>query len=187
MAEKVSRKINRGWTTRDIMVTAIISIALGVLYIPLAYILGLLYAIPLAYSLTVGISFWPIIMVAYLIRKPGVAIFSAMVTSLVQVPFTPFGIVILVTGLLIGLPTEATLLSGRYKNFKLWYLMLTGAITGLVNAMLLYISMGFGNISPLLQIVYLSVYVISGAVLGGMLAKVIGDLVIRTGIITPIR
>jgi len=29
MAEKVSRKINRGWTTRDIMVTAIISIALG--------------------------------------------------------------------------------------------------------------------------------------------------------------
>ncbi len=164
------------------MVTSIMSIALGILYIPLAYILGLVYAIPLLYSLVVGISFWPIIMVAYLIRKPGVAVLAGVVTSLVQVPFTPFGIAILMTGLLIGLPVEVTLLARRYRNFKLWYMMIAGAVTGLINGALLYLIMGYGNISPLLQIIYLGAYVISGAVLGGLLAKVLGDAVIKAGI-----
>ncbi|NLJ38154.1 MAG: ABC-type cobalt transport system, permease component [Methanobacterium sp. PtaU1.Bin242] len=186
MTEEISKRVNRSWTTRDIMVTAIISIALGVLYIPLSYAIGLLYTVPLLYPFVVGIYYFPIIMVAYLIRKPGVAIFSSMVIHLVTIPFTPWGITMLMSGFFIGLPIEAVFLAGRYKNFKLWYLVIVGAITGLVNATISYVMMGFANISPSLQIVYVIGYMISGAVLGGLLAKFIGDAVFKTGIISNV-
>ncbi|MBV1767207.1 MAG: hypothetical protein KUA29_02735, partial [Methanobacterium sp.] len=56
MTETVSRQINRGWTTRDIMVTAIISIALGVLYIPLTYFTGYLMAFPFIHALVLPVG-----------------------------------------------------------------------------------------------------------------------------------
>ena len=71
------------------MVTAIISVTLGVLYIPLTYVVGWSMTVPFAYALKMGLYFGPIIMVAYLIRKPGAALYSARVTSIVQVPVTP--------------------------------------------------------------------------------------------------
>jgi len=184
MTEEVSRQMNRGWTTRDIMVTAIISIALGLIYIPLTYLTGWAMAFPLTMALIMGIYYWPIIMMVYLIRKPGVALFSTAVSMLVAVPFTPWGISLLMHIITIGLPLEIIFLAGRYKNFKLWYLLLAGAIASLFSATLSFIMYGLANIDLLLQIVYFGGAAISGAFLGGLLAKLIGDAVIKTGVIS---
>jgi len=186
MAEKVSRKINRGWTTRDIMVTAIISVTLGVLYIPLTYVVGWSMTVPFAYALMMGLYFWPIIMVAYLIRKPGAALYSALVTSIVQVPFTPYGITALLNIVGVGLPVEIVLLTSRYRNFKTWYLILTGIVCALINGILYFIMLGLTSIPLELQIIYFIEFIIGGAILGGFLAKITGDLVIKSGAIPHI-
>jgi energy-coupling factor transport system substrate-specific component len=186
MTEEVSRQINRGWTTRDIMVTAIISIALGILYLPLTYITGWLTVFPFIAVFTTGVYYWPIIMMAYLIRRPGVALFSALIIFVVQVPFTPWGILMLGFAFLYGIPIEIVLLVQRYKNFKLWYLMLTGAIAGLFSAGNRFVVIGLGNVSIVLQITYFAVAFVCGAIIGGGLAKLVGDAVIKTGVIPRI-
>ena len=184
MTENISNKINRRWTTRDIMVTAIISVVLVAVYIPLTYLTGWAAAFPFILAGVLGIYFWPVILVTYLIRKPGVAIFSTAVSMLVTVPFTPYGIEVLLHILTIGVPIEVIFLIGRYKTFKLWYLMLSGAIGSLVTATLAFVMLGLGNISFSLQIVFFGEAIVSGALLGGLLAKLIGDLVFKTGIIS---
>ena len=62
---------NRKWSTHDIMVTAILSIVLGLLNIPLTYLGSYLIAFPIVFPIMMGIGFFPLILVAYLIRKPG--------------------------------------------------------------------------------------------------------------------
>lgn len=183
MTENNLRKTNRGWTTRDIMVTAIISIALGVLYIPITYLISWLTPFIFIVAIVIGIYFWPIILVAYLIRKPGAAFFSALVSFIVLVPFTPYGITVLMMAVLLGLPIEAALLVGRYK-FKLWSLMLAGAVTGVIYVLGQFVVWGLVNVSPMLQVVIFIEAIISGALLGGLLAKWIGDAVFKTGVIS---
>ncbi len=183
MTEKVSRQVNRGWTTRDIMVTAMISIALGVLYIPLTYLIAWLTPFPFIVTIVVGIYFWPIIMVAYLIRKPGAALFSALVSFLVLVPFTPYGITVLSMAVLLGVPIEVVLLVGRYK-FRLWNLLLAGAVAGLLYITGQFTAFGLSIISPMLQIVLFVEAMIGGAILGGLIAKWTGDAVFKTGVIS---
>lgn len=183
MTENILRKTNRGWTTRDIMVTAIISIALGVLYIPLTYLIGWLTPLPFIVTIVVGIYFWPIIMVAYLIRKPGAALFAALVSFLVLIPFTPYGITVLSMALLLGIPIEIVLMVGRYK-FQLWNLMLAGAVAGLIYITGQFAVFGLSIISPMLQVVLFVEAMISGAILGGLIARWIGDAVFKTGVIS---
>ncbi len=183
MTEEVSRQMKRGWTTRDIMVTAILSIIMGVVYIPLTYLTGYLGAFPFINAIIIGIYFWPIIMIGYIIRKPGSALLSSLIAFLVMVPLTPWGIMMLSMGLLIGLPIEIAFLIGRYK-FKLWSLMLAGIFSGLSYATMNLTVYGLINVSPLLQIAFFVETIVSGVLLGGLLAKFIGDAVIKTGIVS---
>ncbi len=183
MTEEISRRMYRGWTTRDIMVTAIISIVAGMLYIPLTYFTGYLIAFPFLHALVLPLSYYPLFIIAYIIRKPGVALFSAAIAYLVQVPLTPWGVAMLMSIFFVGLPVELILLAQRYRNFKLWYLLLMGAICGLFSFAGYFMIMGVGNLTPMLQIISCVGATLSGAV-GGLLAKWIGDAVIRTGVVS---
>jgi len=64
-------------------------------------------------------------------------------------------------------------------------MMLAGGLSGLVNSVMPFITMGFGNLSPILQVVYFVEFTVCSALVGGLLAKWIGDAVINTGVITP--
>lgn len=174
------------WNTKSIMITSMISIVLGVLYLPLTYFTGWLTAFPFIAVFTTGIYYWPIIMMAYIIRKPGVALFSSLIIFMVQVPFTPWGIFMLGFALIYGLPIEAIFLLQRYNNFKLWFLMLIGAVAGLFSAGNRFVAIGLGNVSTIFQISYFIVALICGAIIGGVLAKVVGDAVLSTGTISKV-
>ena len=165
------------------MVTAIISIALGVLYIPLTYLIAWLTPLPFIVTIVVGIYFWPIIMVAYLMRKPGAALFAALVSFLVLIPFTPYGITVLSMALLLGVPIELILMAGRYK-FRLWNLMLAGAVAGLIYITGQFTAFGLAIVAPSLQVILYIEAIIGGAILGGLIAKWIGDAVFKTGVIS---
>ncbi len=56
---------NRKWSTHDIMVTAILSIVLGLLNIPLTYLGSYLIAFPIVFPIMMGIGFFPLILVSY--------------------------------------------------------------------------------------------------------------------------
>ncbi|BDZ71307.1 ECF transporter S component [Methanobacterium petrolearium] len=184
MVEESSRKMNYRWTTKDIMVTAIISVAMGFIFIPISYLNGYTASFPLILAATQGICFFPTLMIIYLIRKPGVALFSTSVCMLITVPLTPWGLAMLLDILTIGVPLEIIFLVTRYKNFKLWYMMLAGVITSGLQAVLCFVMYGMGNMTILLQIIFFIEALISGALLGGLVAKLIGDVIFKTGVIS---
>lgn len=171
------------WSTRDIMVTVMISLVLGVLYIPLTYFTGWLMALPLLSGFISGIYKWPILMIVYIIRKPWAALLSAAVSFLVLVPFTPWGISVLIFIFTIGLPIEIIFYFNNYKHFNLPYLMFAGAFAGLTGSIVQFIVVGVGNISFLLQVFFFLAAIVGGAVIGGGLAKLSGDAVFKTGAI----
>ena len=113
---------NRKWSTHDIMVTAILSIVLGLLNIPLTYLGSYLIAFPIVFPIMMGIGFFPLILVAYLIRKPGSVLLSSFIIMAVGVPFTPYGVVMLGQVLMYGLPLEIVFLLGRYRHFESWFM-----------------------------------------------------------------
>lgn len=176
-----------GWDTREIMITTLISIVLGIILIPLQYAGSWGgTAFPLFASLWYGLYTWPAIMVAYLMRRKGSALFTMLIVGLVQIPFTPSGFMIIILQLIIGLPVELLFLITGYKNFKWWFIMIVGAVGVIPPITISFIMFGFQNLDPLLQVAYYAGGMISGALIGGLFGKVIGDALIKTGAISKI-
>lgn len=173
---------NRKWSTHDIMVTAILSIVLGLLNIPLTYLSSYLAAFPVVAPIVMGIGFFPPILVAYLIRKPGSVLLSSFIIMAVGVPFTPYGIVMLGQVLAYGLPLEIVFLLGRYKHFETWFMAVAGIVVNVVGGVMYFVSYGILNMDITIQLIVI-VEIIIGGVFAGLLSKWLGDAVLKTGVI----
>lgn len=186
MISSISDVMNNGknWSTQDIMITAMLSIVLGVLYTPLTYFAGWSTNFPFLDIYLTGTYYFPILMVGYLIRKKGSALFSAIIIFLVQIPFTPWGVLMFYFALLLGLPIEIMFLIKKYNDLKLWYLMLIGGIVGVLGSINRYFVIGLGVVSIPLLIYYFAVSFICGSFWGGALAKFLSDKILQTGVLS---
>jgi energy-coupling factor transport system substrate-specific component len=64
-------------------------------------------------------------------------------------------------------------------------MLMAGGATGALAALLtVYLPFGFLDLAPLLQAGVTIVAVVSGASLGGLLAKLLGDALARTGVLS---
>lgn len=174
---------NKKWSTHDIMITAMLSIALGVLYIPLTYFAGWSTNFPFLDIYLTGTYYFPIVMVGYLIRKKGSALFAAVIIFLIQIPFTPYGVLMLYFALLLGLPIEIMFIIKKYNNLKLWYIMLIGGIVGILGSINRYFVIGLGVVSIPLLIYYFTISFVCGSIWGGALAKFLSDKILKTGVL----
>lgn len=182
MNENVSN-FNRKWSTHDIMITAILSIALGLLNIPLTYATAYLMAFPTFFPIIMGIGFFPPILVTYIMRKPGVVLLSSFIIMALGVPFTPYGVVMLGQVLMYGLPLEIVFLIGGYKHFESWFMIIAGVVVSVVGGILYFVSYGILNMDITIQIIVIVETIIGGALFAGLLSKWIGDAVFKTGVI----
>jgi energy-coupling factor transport system substrate-specific component len=83
-----------------------------------------------------------------------------------------------------GLACEAIFfLWGRWENYRLSALMGAGVAAALISFVHDYPLYGFAQLAPGMQITLLIVRLISGAVLGGWLAKSLGDALAKTGVL----
>ena len=111
------------WRTRDIVVTAVIAVAFGVvfqawnavweitrpLYAALVWPEGFLY----------GVWLIPAVLAPLIIRKPGAALFAELVAAGVSAFLgSQFGADALLSGLLQGLGAEVVFLATRYRNYR---------------------------------------------------------------------
>jgi len=168
-----------------LLVMAVISIVFAVLLLGATY----LYAIfimplgPLAMFAVSGLWFIPPIFIAYVLRRPGAALLTQAMISLISVPFSPWGWMNLITILMVGIPVELVFLATRYRNYRLFILMLAGIVPGLVNVVIGWVPFGLVSLSIEMQIAVVAVAIISGA-LGGWLAKILADATAKTGVLS---
>lgn len=176
---------NSKWTTRDLMISVVIGLAFGVLLVPVTYAYAALLSLGiLARALLSGIYFLPAAFAAYVMRKPGSILLVCLVSALAAMPFTPYGLIILLIGSLTGLVGElVTWLFTRYRAFPTGRFVLAGVVAGLAEFGLI-----LGSLRTTEELDYgllAAAFLVSAVTFGlaAALAKYLADAVARTGVL----
>jgi energy-coupling factor transport system substrate-specific component len=173
----------KDWTTRDILVTAAIAAALAIVSTGANYLMAPLHALgPAAAWAITGIWVIPGVFTAYVVRRPGAAFLSQLLTGIMQAPFSPFGWTTVIRALVTGVPSEGIFLATRYRNYRLPLLLVVAGVANVVHLAVGYVPHGYFNLPPGVQIAMWVITWISGVVAGG-LAKGLGDVLAQTGVL----
>ncbi len=190
-----SSTLARSWTTRDIVVTAALAVATGISFIVFDWAWLLLSGVGGPFVGQALAGFWLIggLVVPYIVRRPGSALFGELVAALVEASFNPWGIEVLLAGLLEGLGAEIVFVLTGYRRFDAKTMALAGGFSGLFffvcysvwyNGWLVLSASGpVFKLAPVTVLIYLVLRVISGIVLAGLLGKAIGDALVPTGVL----
>ncbi|MCD6121110.1 MAG: ECF transporter S component [Spirochaetales bacterium] len=170
------------WRLNEIVILVVVSIVLGIVWWGWSLFYGLtapLTVVGLNY-LFVGFWFTGGILLPFLIRKPGAAIFGELISALVESFITQWGITALLWGLVQGIGAELIFLIFRYKNYNLTVLILAGIVSGLFSYTLDFFYMHYSGLKGTVILIQVSSVIISGAALGGALSFFIGKAIWKT-------
>ena len=173
---------------RDIVLMVMLGVVFGFLYWALVQAWnGLAVAMGPAGDLAQHVLLGGWLLVApiavAIIRKPFVGIIAEVIASVVEVVFlgSPVGPLLLVAAAIQGAGSELPFALTRYRRFGWWVY----AASGLLGAGLVFVwsAFRFGWYGQDILALRLGMQLVSGLVLGGLLAKVIVDRLHGTGVL----
>ena len=201
------------WTLRDVLALAVTAVVLGCVFFLWGWAVQLLSGVlgDVVAGLFYGVWFWAGLLLAYALRKSGAALLGEFGAALVAYALgstlgSPMGALMLVLGWVQGLALEVVFAWARFQNWGLVTMLVAGAMAGTASfavnlavdhgvslAVDLAASRGVNLVAPPLLIfphsagiiiVILCIAIISGAVLGGLICKILGDRLLA---VAPIR
>jgi energy-coupling factor transport system permease protein len=174
------------WRTVDIVVTAVLGVAFGVVFWAWNLVFGVLaepldFFPPLSAVLN-GVYLMPGVVAGLLVRKPGASTFASTLAAAVSLLMgSPYGGIIVVYGLVQGLGAELGFLLTRYRRFGWGTAVLAGATAGLSTA-LLDVSLYYSELGLLTyQVPYTVFTVLSSVLLAGVVGLLLVRAMARTG------
>lgn len=181
----IINKVMSKWSTRDLLVIAVISIVFAVIMVAVSYIfiviirpLGLLPRTAFQ-----GLWFIPAVFMGYTIRKPGSVLISQLMIRLIAVVFSPFGWMELVGLIVVGIPIELVFYAYGYKNYRVKILILAGISAGVVRTIVTWVPYGLSLLAPNLQILVVVLTIASG-MFAALVAKLLADAIAKTGVLS---
>ena len=174
-----------GWTIRETVTVAIIGVVFAFLYLGWVQVWLILQSVfgPLTMDVLMGFWFSASMFAAYLIRKPFVALSTAMITAVVQIiAGNPSGAILLLTALVQGAGSEVPFALSRWKRYSLPIMMAAGAMAAVFSFIYTWFRFSYGELDTSLVTLMAVTRVISGAVLGGLLAWLLARAVHKTGV-----
>jgi ABC-type thiamin/hydroxymethylpyrimidine transport system permease subunit len=201
------------WTLRDVLALVVTAVVLGFVFYLWGLVIPLLSRIlgEVVAGLFSGVWFWAGLILAYAIRKSGAALLGEFGAALVAYALgsalgSPLGALMLVLGWVQGLALEMVFAWARFQHWGLVTMLVAGAVAGTASfAVVLAVdygvslavdvaaSRGVNLVAPPLLIfpqsagivfAILCIAVVSGAVLGGLVCKVLGDRLLA---VAPVR
>ena len=174
------------WKMKEVVLAVILAVACGVIYlgwstlwIPISAIVG-----PVGAGFMFGIWVIASPIVAYIIQKPGAALIAEVAAAAVELlTGSHFGLSALLVGVFQGIGAEIAFAIFGYKRYNLFTLMLSGALAAVGSMIYNLIANGFGFYTTKVFLLTLGIHVISGMILGGYLAKVVVDVLAKTGVL----
>jgi energy-coupling factor transport system substrate-specific component len=137
---------------------------------------------PLFYGITVGSHFLPSVIALALLRRPGTALLAGVLAGLVGAAFAPWWLDrFLLTGVLVGALIELPFLLTRYRRWDAWLFYASGAFSGLVIAVAVFIALGAEHYAWWAWAVALPLWVIS-PVLFTWIGRLIAARLARAGV-----
>jgi energy-coupling factor transport system permease protein len=177
----------RGWTTRDAVLVAVLAVVFGFLYIQYTpiWIAAAGLGAQIGQEAVFGVWLIAGVLASYITRRPGAALVGEFLAALAEVLFgAAAGTPLLVTGIMEGLGAEIVFGARGWRDYSLRTVMLAGAVAMLVALPWNWFRLGYFELNPGFLVVLLIVRLLSGAVLSGLLSKVIGDALARTGVLS---
>ena len=179
-------RANFSWRNIDIIIAAVIGVAVGLIFVIWNIIGGAGYEAVNALTpglggVVAGMWFLGGPLGAYIIRKPGAAIFVEVIAATVSALIgNQWGITTLYSGLAQGLGAELVFLILAYKSYNLATVVISGLMAG-VGAWTF--ELFTGNLAKTFEfnVIYLISTALSGAVLAGLLAYFLAKALAATG------
>jgi energy-coupling factor transport system substrate-specific component len=166
------------WRTRDFIVAAALAVPLGLIW---SFVWGTVWLTARGITPELGNIFDGFyivagVLVGYVVRKPGAALLGEMIAALLEIPFTPFGAVVVILGFLQGIGVEAIFFATRYRRYDL-----LGSLVALAGYS--YWSQGWMQVAIGLQLLRLVLKLLGGAFFAGLIGKLIADALLPTGVL----
>jgi len=165
------------WRTVDIVVTAVLGAAFGVVF----WAWGLLWsstgaafgAFPPAQAVMYGVWLVPAVLAPLIVRKPGAGLFAELIAAIVSALLgSAWGTLTIVYGLLQGLAGEAGFAAFGYRRFGWPQALLAAALTG-ATAAVLDLYNYYPDWTAGWKVTYLALVVASTTVVAGIGAMVL--------------
>src|SRR5690606_37055280 len=172
---------------RETLIVAVLGAVFAVLYLGWVQVWLIAQALfgPVTMDVVMGFWFVASIVAAAIIRKPGVAFATEVLTAAVQILLgNPAGLLLLVTGAVQGAGAEAVFAATRWRNYRLPVLMAAGVGAALFSFAYTWIRFDYGALAPGLLATMLVLRCLSGVLLGGLLGHVIVAALYRTGVLS---
>lgn len=178
----------RGWSMKDLVLMVVLGVVFGFAYWALVQAWnGLSVLMGPAGDLSQHLLFGGWLLVApialAIIQRPFAGLIAEVLASVVEVVFlgSPVGPTLIIAAALQGGGSELAFALTRYRRFG-WSVF---ALSGLLGAMLVffYSAFRFGWYGQDIFALRLGIQALSGIILGGLLAKVIVDALVRTGVL----
>lgn len=183
------RLMSRRWRTVDIVVAAVIAVAGGVVFWGWSQLWvttsGAFAAFPPAQGVMYGMWLAPGVIGGLVVRKPGAALFTELVASIVEALLgSAWGLSVIVYGLAEGAAPELVFALAWYRVWRLPVAVLAGAAAGLVAAGLDLVYY-YGAWRAGWQLTYVVVVALSSAVIAGVGGALLVRALARTGVLQP--
>jgi len=191
IARTVGKKTDGGgfnfnYTTRDIVILAVIAAIAGVINTGTGNLWYLANSSlgPLGGALLQGAFMWAYVLVAWLLRKPGAALALGIIEAIVEILLgNASGVGTLGWGITQGLAIEVVLAIARYGKFDLIAALCAGAASAQFGT--IWTAIFFGWDPSYAKDVWLAVPVniISGIILSGLVGYLLAQAIAKTGLV----
>ncbi len=161
-------------------------IYLGVFYLGMAISTALTPAGLSAdgFELIYGVWFMAATLAAYIIRKPGVAIITEVLASVIEMLMgNSGGVTVVLTGLIQGAGAEIIFAIFRYKKWNYLTMILGSMLSALLIFCYELYYLDYYLLSPAVLAPQLAVRFVSAAVFSGVICKLAGDGLAKTGVL----
>lgn len=178
------------WSTLEIVVGTALAVAVGVVFWAWDQLWATAFAavpFPASYLL-VGVWMIGGILVPYVVRRPGAAMVGELIAAFVSMLLVnQWGLAVMLSGLVQGAGAELVFASGRWRRYSVWMLVAAGAVAGVFSIGLDTFYYGYYQAYEITAIlIAMGLAAVSGALLGGLGSKALGDLLVRTGVLNSL-
>jgi len=190
--EEISGGWDFGFTTRDLILLAVISAISGVINTGTGILWNAANAAggPLAGAALQGAFMWAYLLAFFLVRKPGsMLIVGLLETAIEALLGNPSGIATLGWGLTQGLAAEAVMAICNYTKAGWLAFGLAGAAASQFGTVWTAYLFGWDTTPEVIQQYWLAapINLISGFILSGLLGFALGKMIARTGLVRAAR
>ncbi|GHE09813.1 ECF transporter S component [Klenkia taihuensis] len=169
------------WRTVDIVTTAVLGVAFGVVFILWNLVNSAIALVPPVSGVMNGVYLMPGLVAGLLVRKPGAATFASTLAAAVSLLASPYGGIIVVYGLVQGLGGELGFALARYRRFG-WGTAVLAAVTAGLSTSLLDLTLYYPAVSFWgVKVPYTVLTVLSSVVVAGVLGLLLVRALARTG------